>query len=180
MTQQDPQGRPVEETGRPRAVAQAVGARLAAAGWQVSDAAWPDRTVTTGRTSKWMWQAGFSKIHTAVVLVPLRGDEDRTWLDGLQRHVVNFSMATQPGLPPGLQSGSAVLTVAVGENVAEHLTEWARKARGRQFGVMTHPVLVDAATGQVTHPRGAIIGAALNGHFKRVVTQLIQPAVTSA
>lgn len=189
---QDPQGRPVDETGRPspalspaephsaasgaHPVARAIGVRLAAAGWHVEDAAWPDRTVTVARQARWMWQSLFTKVHTAVVVVPLLGGENRAWLDAVQRHVRDV-VSIQAGAGHGLVSSSAVVTVAVGGYLGEDVTGWARRAHGRQYGAFTHPVVVDVSTGAITHPGPAIVGAFLNGHFKRIVRDVVAPSV---
>jgi hypothetical protein len=76
-----------------------------------------------------------------------------------------------------LQSGSAVITVVVGQHLGEDVLGWARRTHGREFAVMTHPVAVDSARGTVTRPGRALIGAALNGHFKRVVQRHVVPIV---
>ncbi|WP_024286396.1 hypothetical protein [Cellulomonas sp. KRMCY2] len=153
---------------------QSLAAGLAGADWQVTPGQADDPWRFVARTSEFRLRWMGVRLHTFVFVVPLRGGEDVAWLDAQLRAAVQHSRANRGGLPEGLQSGSAVVMVSVGSGLSPEVRTWAGRAHGQQLATVTHPVLVDLATGDVLEPARPAIGAIYHGYLRGVVARFVR------
>jgi len=128
--------------------------------------------VLVARTSKFsvLWFA--TKLHTFLVAsVFPTGTATPDRLDRFLDAAATFAKANKGGLPVGLQTGLAILPVAVTGQPGPEADAWASKPHRRRVGTVPFPVLVDATSGQVTRPNHMVIAGVYSRYLKRMVDQ---------
>ena len=155
-----------------------IGQSTAQAGFATSDEFIRGVRVLVARTSQFRWIWFATRLHTflvAGVFPPGMATPDQ--LDGFMRAAMEYGKANKGGLPVGLQSGVAAISVAVTEHADPSAHQWAATPHGRQFGVLSFPVLLDAATGEVTRPPRMLIGGVYSSYLKGIVDRHVTAAV---
>ncbi len=128
--------------------------------------------VLVARTSQFRWRWFATRIHTFIVAAAFpAGTATPERLDGFLRAATEYAKANKGGLPRGLQTGVAVIVVAVTESADPAAYSWASAPHGRQFAALPFPVLADASSGQVAMPRRMILGGIYKGYFTSLVAQ---------
>ncbi|HEX6239169.1 MAG TPA: hypothetical protein VFZ68_18365 [Acidimicrobiales bacterium] len=134
--------------------------------------------VLVARTSQFRLRWFATKLYTFLVAGTFPpGTATPDQLDGFMRAAVQYGKANKSGLPVGLQTGLAAIPVAVTEHADSSAHVWAATPHGRKFGVLTFPVLLDAATGEVTHPPRLVMGGVYSGYLKEMVAKHVTTAV---
>ncbi|HEY8524424.1 MAG TPA: hypothetical protein VIL48_05655 [Acidimicrobiales bacterium] len=148
------------------------------AGFQTSRVEIDGAQTLVARTSEFRWSWFATKLHTFLVArafpaeIALPGH-----LDAFMQGALRYAKANKPGLPVGLQTGIATIVTAVVEGASPSARRWAATPHGRQFGVISLPVLVDTATGDVVRPARMLIGGVYFGYLKEIVDRQILAAV---
>lgn len=128
--------------------------------------------VLVARTSEFRWRWFATRIHTFVVAAPFpAGTATADRLGGFLRAATEYAKANKGGLPRGLQTGVAVIVVAVADSADHAAFEWASAVRGRKFAALPFPVLADTAAGQVVMPRRMVLGGIYKAYFQSLATQ---------
>lgn len=128
--------------------------------------------VLVARTSQFRWRWFATKLHTFLIAAPFApGTAEPDQLDRFLRAAINYAKAKKDGWPLNLQTGVAVLAVAVTEKADQAAHNWARTPHGRQLGVVAFPVLADTATEQVVRPERMVIGGVYTRHLEGLVDQ---------
>lgn len=165
----------------PHDVIQRIGQSTAAAGMQPTTTAIYGNQVLVAQTSKFKLQWFATKLYTFLIACEFpAGTADPASLDRFLTGAAEFAKANKQGLPLGLQTGIAALVVAVTEHADPAAHQWASAVHGRQFAVIPFPVLVDAATRQVTRPQRMVLGGVYSKYLKRLVDQHVAGAVNAA
>lgn len=86
------------------------------------------------------------------------------------------SIQSKGGLPRGLQTGTATISVIVTDELAPNAADWATKQRNSRFAAAGFPVTVETRTGRVMYPKSMVIGAA----YLRVLGEFTEHNVVSA
>jgi hypothetical protein len=161
----------------PQQVIDRIGQATAGAGYAVSQEMLGGSPVLVARTAEFKLKWMATKLHTFVVAAPFPpGTATPDRLDAFMQAAMQFAKANKGGLPVGLQTGVAAVTVAVTEGADDTTHGWAASPHGRKFGVMSFPCVADATTGRVTRPDRMVIGGVYSGHLKSVVDTLVAPA----
>ena len=101
----------------------------------------PRGQALVGRRSQFRWAWMATRLHTFIVATPFpAGTATRATLDSFLNDATEFSIANKTGLPRGLQTGTAVLVVAVTEHAIPEAVEWAAKPHGRRFAMCGRPM----------------------------------------
>jgi hypothetical protein len=155
-----------------------IGQSTAQAGFVTSDDFVHGVRVLVARTSQFRLRWFGTKLHTFLVISAFpSGMATPDQLDGFMQAATEYGKANKGGLPVGLQTGVAAISVAVTEHADATAHLWAAKPHGRQFAVLSFPVLLDTTTGKVTHPPRMFVGGAYSGYLKRIVHQHVTTAV---
>ena len=100
----------------------------------------------------------------------------RAKLDEFLDDSVRYSINHKPGLPRGLQTGTATIAVAITSERSPVAEEWARRQHGSERAAIGFPVAVDASRGTVTIPRIRLGGAWFYPYMVRTSKRyLVQP-----
>ena len=150
---------------------------LNAAGMGPTTTAVGGQEVLLGRLSQFRWRWLATRLHTWVMATSFPAGATAATLDEFLTWAVRHASTNKGGLPAGLQTGSAVVAVAVVPRADEALTMWAQTPHGSKFGAVAYPVLVDVASGVVAQPARMKAGAVYLPHLRRVVDALVRPAV---
>jgi hypothetical protein len=156
-----------------------IGASLEIAGYEPEQELLGDRQVLVGRISMFRWRWFATRLHTfvAVAAFPPLGTH-REALDDYLHRCTELAIARKGGLPRGLQTGVAIVAVAVTSGADDSLRDWATKVHGRQFAAIPFPVVADTAARTVTRPQRMMIGAIYAGHLRRVVDAHVTAALS--
>ena len=155
-----------------------IGQSTAQAGFTTYDDSLNGVRVLVARTSQFRIRWIATKLHTflvATVFPP--GTATPVQLDGFMQAAVGYGRAHKGGLPVGLQTGLAAISVAVAEHADPAAQAWAATPHGRKFGMLTFPVLLDVTTGAVTRPPRLIVGGIYSGYLKGIVARHVVAAV---
>jgi hypothetical protein len=147
-----------------------VAQSTAAAGMDTSWTTLLDTQTLVARTSQFRWRWFATRLHTFVVAAPFPTDTatpDR--LDRFLEAATAYAKDNKGGLPRGLQTGVAVIVVAVAGSAEPPAYQWAAAPHGRKFAALPFPVLVDTSTEQVVRPRRMLLGGVYLSHLKSVV-----------
>ncbi len=156
---------------------QRSGEHMAAAGWNPGYVLFPGGQVLLGTKAKFRLRWLATRLQTFVVLAefpqapPNVGPQA---LDGLLDDAVTYAIASHSGPMRGLQSGVAIIAIAVGHGWSPGERDWAAKPRRRRFAAMTMPVIADVADGQVLRPERAFIGFIYQSYLRSVVADFVQ------
>jgi hypothetical protein len=162
----------------PQDLLDAIGRSTAHAGMATSRDLLLGSEVLVARTSQFRWRWMATKLHTFLVAAVFPSDAATPdQLDGFLRAATEYAKAHKTGLPVGLQTGVAVIVVAVTENASPAAHGWAAAPHGRQFGVVPFPVLADVVDGQVTRPQRMVIGGIYAGYLKGLVDHHVTGAL---
>jgi hypothetical protein len=155
-----------------------IGQSTSQAGFATSDEWMGQARVLVARTSQFRLRWLATKLHTFLVAGAFPpGTATPDQLDGFMRAAVQYGRANKSGLPVGLQTGLAAIPVAVTEHADASAHGWAATPHGREFAVLTFPVLLDTASGEVTHPPRLVLGGLYSGYLKGIVTTHVTTAV---
>ena len=113
-----------------------------------------------------------TRLHVFVVIVELVEPASRAELDALEHAGIEHAIAHKGGLPRGLQTGSAVLTVALVPQADAALREWAGSTRFR-FATIAYPVLVDASSGVVDRPSRMRLGRIYRSYLSGLAAERV-------
>jgi hypothetical protein len=134
--------------------------------------------VLVARTSEFRWRWFATRIHAFLIAAPFSaGTATADRLDGFLRAATEYAKANKGGLPRGLQTGVAVIVVAVAESADRAAYEWASSVHGRNFAALPFPVLADASAGQVVMPRRMVLGGIYKAYFQGLATQHVVAAL---
>jgi hypothetical protein len=162
----------------PQEVIERIGHSTAQAGMQVVRTQLYGVDTLVARTAEFRLRWMATKLHTFLVASPFApGTANRSALDGFMSAAMQYAKANKGGLPVGFQTGIAVLVVAVTEQADAAAQEWAATPHGRQFGVIPFPVMVDAASHQLTRPQRMVIGGIYSGYLKDMVDRHVGGAL---
>lgn len=128
--------------------------------------------VLVARTSQFRWAWMATRLHTFLIASPFPpGSATPAGLDAFLAAATQYAQANKGGLPRGMQTGVAVLVVAVTEHADQAAHQWAAAPHGRQFATLPFPVLADTATQQVTRPDRMLLGGIYSKYLKGLVDQ---------
>lgn len=127
------------------------------------------RTSLLARTSQFRLRWAATRLHTFVVVSAFTDVPTRAALDQLLTAALEHSVQNKGGLPRGLQTGTAVVVVALVEHADPVALEWAGKVHGRRFAAIPFPVVAEAGTGEVHRPQRMIVGGLYASHLRRLV-----------
>jgi hypothetical protein len=161
----------------PETVLERIRSSTEAAGMEPTTELLSGRSALVARTSAFRWRWMATKLHTFLVASVVPPGTD---LDVFLRAATDHAIANKGGLPRGLQTGSAIVAVAITSGATESDLAWGSTPHGRQFAAISFPVLVDAANGTVVHPQRMVIGAIYTGYLKGIVAEHVTPAVAPA
>jgi hypothetical protein len=111
----------------PDAALRRIESSFDSAGFNKIEAAIGGRSVIVARTSHFFWW-GFARLHTFVFLTLFDGDTSAGELDQFLREGVEYAKSNKGGLPRGLQTGVAAITVAVTTQLPSAAADWAIRA----------------------------------------------------
>jgi hypothetical protein len=152
---------------------------LGTAQYTVADATFEGRPVVVGSTSEFRWAWVATRLHTFVVAVDFTDEAvDEPLLNRYLAVACGYAISHKGGLPRGLQTGVAVVGVAIAQAESAALSHWSSRAHGRHFAAITYPTSVVTSTGRVTRPTRLIGGAVYARHLARVVDDVVAPAFT--
>jgi len=134
------------------------------------------REVLVARTKQFRLRWMATMLHTFVVASEFPPDVSAHELDAFMDQAIQFAKANKGGLPVGMQTGIAVVTVAVTAGAGPAAAGWASKVHGRKFAAMPWPALLDTATGTVVQPAKMTIG----GIYKAYLQEMVQTHVVGA
>jgi hypothetical protein len=158
-----------------------VRAALAASDFAMAEATFERRPVLVGATSEFRWSWVATRLHTFVFVVDFAEETvDEAMLDRYLNVACGYALHHKGGLPRGLQTGVAAVTVALAANESESLTHWSSRVHGRRFAAITFPASVVTSTGRVTRPSRLLGGAVYARHLMGVVDHVVAPALTGA
>ena len=155
-----------------------IGQSTAQEGFTTYDDSLNGLRVLVARTSQFRFRWVATKLHTflvATVFPPGTATPDQ--LDGFMQAALGYAQAHKGGLPVGLQTGLAAISVAVTEYTDPAAQSWAATPHGRKFGMLTFPVLLDVTTGAVTRPPRLVVGGVYSGYLKGIVAKHVVAAV---
>ncbi|HET8620077.1 MAG TPA: hypothetical protein VFM27_14015 [Acidimicrobiales bacterium] len=162
----------------PRAVLDRIAQSAAAAGMPPTSADLAGNTVLVARRSDFRLRWMATRLHTFLVASAFPpGTATADQLDRFLHLALDHAVANKSGLPRGLQTGVAVVAVAVTTGAGPEAAAWASSVHGRRWAAIPFPVLVDGASGQVVHPKRMVIGGIYASHLRRVVTDVVAPAL---
>lgn len=125
---------------------------------------------------RWTWMA--TRLHTYVfvrvfdelIATPHNLDQ---FLDAAR----NYALLHKTGLPPGYQTGTAAITVAVVDDALDEAVDWASSPHGARSGQITFPVVVDSYNRRVTYPGAILMGIVYLPYLKQMVRRYVEPAI---
>ena len=138
------------------------------------------RPSLVARTSRFRWRWVATRLHTFVIasdfvdVTPNRVD-----LDAFLDAGVQYALEHKGGLPRGLQTGTATITVALTRQLHAATMEWAQTVHGRRFAAFPFPVLVDLSTRKVTRPERMIVGGIYSSYLQTMVDTHIRAPIAS-
>lgn len=145
----------------------------------VAGATFEGRSVLVGSTSQFRWTWVATRLHTFVFVVDFANETvDETLLDRYLNVACGYALSHKGGLPRGLQTGVAAVTVALAASESESLSHWSSRVHGRRFAAITFPASVVTSTGRVTRPVRLLGGAVYARHLTGVVDNVVAPALT--
>ncbi|MCL8025109.1 hypothetical protein [Nocardioides bruguierae] len=107
-----------------------------------------------------------SRLHTMVLALPW-DRVDLPALEGFVADAAQWSHLNKKGLYNGLQSGTALFPVLVGNEVTPPAAQAAAAKQRQEFGQVTRPVTVDLSTGTTSMFTGSpVVGFVFNGFLK--------------
>ena len=133
---------------------------------------------TVCRMSRFRLRWLLTPLHTFVFLLPF-GPSEAT-VEELNRFVsdaTQYAARNQRKMPLGIQSTTAAVVVAIAES--GEARDWAT-AKGRRYSVLSYPVFVDVAGGEVIVPKRIIIGGKYASYFEGLVRDHIVPALAAS
>jgi hypothetical protein len=129
-------------------------------------------TALVARASEFRWRWMATRLHTFLVVAPFPpGTASRPILDSYLRAASDYAIAHKGGLPRGVQSGTAIIPVAVTSRARPEAIEWASKVHGRRFAVIPYPALLDASSGQTFRPERMVVGGIYGTYLRGLVDQ---------
>ena len=171
-------------TGKPTTLAAvgAAGDAVAAIGRRLEEAGYESSTVNldgipalVARRSDFRWRWFGTRLHT-FVFVAAFDHPTRAQLDRFATLASRYATANKGGLPRGLQTGTAAVSVAVVDHVREEVLAWADRRGKTRFAAIGYPVLAEASTGKVLRPARMVAGASYASHL-RSVADLVGEAI---
>jgi hypothetical protein len=140
--------------------------------YAVQDQSLAGRRVLVGhrRDFKLRWFA--SRLYTTVCVVQFAADVDTATLDSFLEAAGREARVAARGTP-GLQSGSAVVAVAVLPRLSETARDWAARPHGHEFASIAYPVAVGVGDRQVVEPQQMRIGRLFKAFLREVTQQVV-------
>jgi hypothetical protein len=130
-----------------------------------------------GRRSDFRWRWFGTRLHTFVVVFTL-ADLPKALADELTEAAQQYSIDEKGGLPRGFQTGVATIPVFVINGADDETREWFRVKPKPRFASVRFPVLVELKNPTPAHFEGQMmIGRVYLGHLRRIVDDVIAPAV---
>src|SRR4051794_13405072 len=115
--------------------------RVLEASYAVQDQSLGGRQVLVGHRKDFRLRWFASRLYTTVCVVRFDGDVDTAALDSSLEAAGREARAAAGGTP-GLQSGSAVVAVAVLPRMTPTAHDWAARPHGHKFASVAYPVAV--------------------------------------
>lgn len=162
----------------PRDVINSIAGSTAQAGMNPTTAMLHGNEVLVARTSEFRLRWFATTLHTfliASIFPPGSAAPER--LDAFLVAASQYARSNKGGLPLGMQTGVAVLVVAVTEHAQQGAHQWASAPHGRQFATLPFPVMVDAANQQVTRPERMLLGGVYSKYLKSLVDHHVTAVV---
>jgi hypothetical protein len=155
-----------------------IGQSTTRAGFATSDQVFLGMRVLVARTSQFRLRWMATKLHTFVVASAFPpGTATPDQLDDFMHAMMEYGRANKGGLPASSRTSIAAITVAVTESADRSAHAWTAERRGSQHAVQPFPVLVDVATGEVTHMARPLLGSFFYGYLKGIVEEHVTAAV---
>jgi hypothetical protein len=144
----------------------ALAARLAADGCEVSTEDWGGMPVLVGYRSEFRLRWFATKLHLFVVAAAVP-EVTPDAIEGFTTTGMDYALARK-GSMRGLQSGVAVLPALVGPSIDPAAVQWAKRKQRNRFACMARPVVVDPTTATPSYYKGrTMVGAIYQGYLLR-------------
>jgi hypothetical protein len=137
------------------------------------------RAALVGRTSEFRWRWMATRLHTFLVAAPVPPEADGAQLDGFIADATRYAKDNKGGMPRGLQTGVAVLVVAVTAGASPAAGQWAANVHGRQFAAIPWPVLADTESGTIVQPQKMKLGGIYKAYLQDMTNRLVVGPVTA-
>jgi hypothetical protein len=159
----------------PAAYLQKVASALAKQGFVVETATVEGRTAVTGTRSDFRWRWFASHLDTSVVAASFApGEQARESLDAFLSAASSWAVGHRGRHMFGVQSGTAVVAVAVLAGRGEQAERWATEPHGQRFAAIAYPVAVDLEGREVITLRHMVLGRIFAGFLREVVREVIE------
>lgn len=148
------------------------------AGFTTTDEVIGEASVVVARTSQFRLRWFATRLHTYLVARAFPSDmATPKHLDEFMRSAMRYGKTNKRGLPVGLQTAVAAISVAVTDNADNAAHRWASSPHGQQVGMLSFPVMVDVATGEVTYPPRRLVGGVYSAYLIEIVDKHVTAAV---
>lgn len=123
---------------------------------------------------RWAWMA--TQLNTFIVASDF--GEETVGEAQIERHLeaaFRFAKANYTGWPRGLQSGLAVISVLIGNNISDEAKAYCTELKsGKKWAAVTVPVVVDTAENKVySFRKKPMWGRIYYPHFEKLIKTLI-------
>lgn len=134
------------------------------------------RAALVARRSDFRWRWVATRLHVFVVAIQVTEahvDLADDLIDAAQRHAI----AHKGGLPRGLQTGTATMTVLLTEAPSPALRAHFAQRPEHRFAAMNFPVLLETDRATLTYFTGSqLLGRMYAGHLRRLADDVLAPA----
>jgi len=132
---------------------------------------------SVARTAEFRWQWFATRLHVFVFVATVEQDVGVQLAQGFTKAGVDYAKANKRGLPIGLQTGVATISMLVSSNIDQQARSWVEQRPPRDFGAFATPVLVNSATGERHTYTGRIVWGA---SYTRFLRELVNESVDAA
>lgn len=155
----------------------ALSRRLTDAGFRVEHARIAGREALVGRRAEFRLRWIATRLHTFVVVFEVQG-LDATLAEQLSAAAQQFSIDHKGGLPRGLQTGSATISVFLDPHPTAAVGGWFAGKPKHRFAALRLPVLADLGAGSVTYfTAGQAVGSLYASYLHGIVRDVVRPAI---
>lgn len=136
------------------------------------------RPAVVARWKKFRWRWFATELNLVLMACPFSSSDAST--EGLDRFLTTareYAVAHRQRRPLGLQTGVAVIAVAVGSGLGGDASEWASRPHGSKLAVVAYPVSFDLRTGTTTRPDRMVLGGIYLPYLRHFVDTVVTPAL---
>jgi len=140
-----------------RATAERLVSWFAQRGFEIEKATLVGVSCSVARTAEFRWKWFATRLHVFAFVVPVEQTVGVELVQSFTEASVEYAKTNKRGLPVGLQTGVAAITMLVSSSIDQQARSWAEQRPPRYFGAFATPVLVNSATRERSTYTGTIV-----------------------